>query len=363
MIEMIIKHIVELIVKLKIKIEMTKQNLKSVFDPNTFFNSGWVNIPKDMIEKVIESEQTPCSKLEAMLKILLHTNYSEKAYIVKGHTVTCERGESVRSLTQWAKIFRWSRSKTQRFLTDLQNMGYIHFIKDSQATYHIEVLLYEGLINGPTAQKRAQIESNQWGENQKWNTDVHSRSCHNAGSNEHGNHIPNKPMGIHLNDIPYEEPFFMDDKYLAYLAKTREQTNQEGHANKTNQAEKVNVNKAAMTAIAAMTENVNANKAAYGNQTGHASQTEHGIQTGITKTGPEKHQEFMKFWDEYYNVTGLIKKNIGKAEREWNRLSIKEQQLAKKNIEDYFYSQGNTTYLLQAASYLANKAYLDEFYN
>ena len=84
MIEMIIKHIVELIAKLKIKIEMTKQNLKSVFDPNTFPNSGWINIPRNLIEKIIETEQKSCSKLECMLKILFRTNYSEIAYIMKG---------------------------------------------------------------------------------------------------------------------------------------------------------------------------------------------------------------------------------------------------------------------------------------
>lgn len=72
-------------------------------------------------------------------------------------------------------------------------------------------------------------------------------------------------------------------------------------------------------------------------------------------------EKFRVFWDEYHSTTQLPKVNIAKAQREWKKLSSKEQQLAIDHIEEYYFHQTNFKYLLQAGSYLANKAFLDEY--
>lgn len=43
------------------------------------------------------------------------------------------------------------------------------------------------------------------------------------------------------------------------------------------------------------------------------------------------------------------------------KLSDKEQQLAIDKVEDYYFHQTNINYLLHAASYLSNKAFLNEY--
>ena len=59
--------------------------------------------------------------------------------------------------------------------------------------------------------------------------------------------------------------------------------------------------------------------------------------------------------------TQLPKENIAKAQREWKKLGDKEQQLAIDRIEEYYFHQTNINFLLHAASYLSNKAFLNEY--
>lgn len=72
-------------------------------------------------------------------------------------------------------------------------------------------------------------------------------------------------------------------------------------------------------------------------------------------------EKFNLFWNQYHLITNLRKENIGKAQREWKKLSENEQQLAIDRIEDYYYHLTNTQYMLHAAGYLINKAFLNEY--
>lgn len=72
-------------------------------------------------------------------------------------------------------------------------------------------------------------------------------------------------------------------------------------------------------------------------------------------------EQFDFFWEEYHRITLLPKENIAKAQREWKKLSCKEQQLAIDKIEEYYFHQTNSKYVLHAGSYLSNKAFLNEY--
>lgn len=72
-------------------------------------------------------------------------------------------------------------------------------------------------------------------------------------------------------------------------------------------------------------------------------------------------ERFQVFWDGYHNTTQLPKVNIAKAQREWKKLSSEEQQKAIDNIEEYYFHQTNFKFLMQGATYLANKAFLNEY--
>ena len=60
-------------------------------------------------------------------------------------------------------------------------------------------------------------------------------------------------------------------------------------------------------------------------------------------------------------MTRQPKKNIAKAQREWKKLSDKEQHLAIDRIEDYYFNLTDTRYILHACNYLSNKAFLNEY--
>lgn len=70
---------------------------------------------------------------------------------------------------------------------------------------------------------------------------------------------------------------------------------------------------------------------------------------------------FHTFWDAFHEMTRQPKKNIAKAQREWKKLSDKEQHLAIDRIEDYYFNLTDTRYILHACNYLSNKAFLNEY--
>ena len=43
-------------------------------------------------------------------------------------------------------------------------------------------------------------------------------------------------------------------------------------------------------------------------------------------------EKCQRFWNEYHSITQLPKENIAKAQREWKKLSDKEQQLSLIHI-------------------------------
>lgn len=70
---------------------------------------------------------------------------------------------------------------------------------------------------------------------------------------------------------------------------------------------------------------------------------------------------FDAFWTKYHEVTLKPKRDIGRARREWNKLSAKERSLSMSKIDEYYDNLTNVKYCLQASSYLSNKAFLNEY--
>lgn len=72
-------------------------------------------------------------------------------------------------------------------------------------------------------------------------------------------------------------------------------------------------------------------------------------------------EAFSIFWETYHRITQADKVNIARARREWQKLSAKEQTLAIRQVEEYYYHLRNVKYCMQAAAYLSNKAFLNEY--
>lgn len=71
--------------------------------------------------------------------------------------------------------------------------------------------------------------------------------------------------------------------------------------------------------------------------------------------------DFDAFWQKYHDTTEHAKINIGRARREWKKLSPQERELAIARIDEYYDHLPNLKYCKQAASYLADKSFNDEY--
>ena len=70
---------------------------------------------------------------------------------------------------------------------------------------------------------------------------------------------------------------------------------------------------------------------------------------------------FDTFWEKYHDITRKPKTNVGRARREWNKLSVNERCLSLSHIDEYYDNLVDIKYCMQAASYLSNKAFMNEY--
>lgn len=62
-----------------------------------------------------------------------------------------------------------------------------------------------------------------------------------------------------------------------------------------------------------------------------------------------------------HDITEHPKVNIGRARREWKKLTAGEKQRALDNIDEYYDHLNNQKYCKQAATYLADKSFENEY--
>lgn len=70
---------------------------------------------------------------------------------------------------------------------------------------------------------------------------------------------------------------------------------------------------------------------------------------------------FLEFWEEYHEITHTCKKNYARAYVEWKKLSVRERQLATQNIDEFYHHLKKVSFCPQAATYLRDKAFMDEW--
>ena len=99
--------------------------------------------------------------------------------------------------------------------------------------------------------------------------------------------------------------------------------------------------------------------------TTHIRIPDYDLLVGQRKIGGKRNKSgdalFNEFWEKFHDELELPKVNIGRARREWRKLSPAEQELAIRNIGEYHYHHSDPRFCLQAAGYLADKAFADEY--
>ena len=103
-------------------------------------DSGYLLIPRKLLNRIISQNEREMSEEQAFLSLLTLVNYKN----TKTCRGECDRGESVRQITEWSKIFNWPEWKTRRFFSKMEKSGEISF--DRQKRPHtLRITHYEEL--------------------------------------------------------------------------------------------------------------------------------------------------------------------------------------------------------------------------
>lgn len=199
----------------------------------TLKEQGYIILPKIYLKKYFNTAKYGHGQLEAILRIILHVNYSDTVYTIRQKEIPCRRGEAVRSYSQWSAFFGWTRQRTTRFMNRLQEEGVIEILSANKDMLHIRVVDYD---------------------------------------------------------------VWMGKEFIS------KQANKE-----------------------------------------------------------QIEQKFQEFWKKYHDILHIKRRNIGRAQSEWRKLSDKDRQLATDSIEDFYYSVNDVRFIPQASTYLADKAFLNDF--
>ncbi len=83
-------------------------------------NKGWISVYRTIQDCWIWKE-TPFSKGQAWIDLLLLANHEDKKILFDGELITVQRGQRITSIRQLADRWGWSRDKVSKFLNILES--------------------------------------------------------------------------------------------------------------------------------------------------------------------------------------------------------------------------------------------------
>lgn len=95
---------------------------------------GWIKLHRDIQNHWLYPSDRPFTEYEAWQDLLLSVNHKERKVKVKNRLLECGRGESLRSIKNWAQRWRWSRSKVYRFFELLNKDNMIETVSETVTT-------------------------------------------------------------------------------------------------------------------------------------------------------------------------------------------------------------------------------------
>ena len=73
-----------------------------VNEPQVNYKTGFISVYRSLRKHWLWTKNKPLSRFEAWICILMECNHSESKVFISGELLTCERGQSLNSLTTWA---------------------------------------------------------------------------------------------------------------------------------------------------------------------------------------------------------------------------------------------------------------------
>ena len=106
-------------------------------------DKGYIALYRKIQDNFLWKEKREFSKAEAWIDILMEVQYSEapRKVVFGMHTLTCNYGESLKTLETWARRWNWTRSKVRRFFKLIQNEKMV-VVKSAQLTTRLTVCNY-----------------------------------------------------------------------------------------------------------------------------------------------------------------------------------------------------------------------------
>jgi hypothetical protein len=107
-------------------------------------NGGFVAVFRKVRDNFLWEPERPRTKFEAWLDILMEVQHSPgpKPVLIKGRTLYCRRGQSLKSLENWARRWGWSKTKVVRFFEVLERQEMIK-CESERVTTRLTVVNYD----------------------------------------------------------------------------------------------------------------------------------------------------------------------------------------------------------------------------
>jgi hypothetical protein len=103
---------------------------------------GWVKFHRKVYDNFLYKENRPHTKREAWEDLVVLVNYEDSYCLIGNEKIICKRGQSLRSLDAWGKLFKWNKSKVRRFF-DLLNKEKMILIENLSKTTRITICNYD----------------------------------------------------------------------------------------------------------------------------------------------------------------------------------------------------------------------------
>lgn len=129
---------------------------------------SWIKLHRRSKDHWLYNENRPHTRREAWEDMLLLCNHKDNKILVEGELIECKRGQSVMSLSSWAKEFKWSVKMVRTFFELLRNDSMIG-TEGLRKTTRVTILNYdiyqysgqaEGTETGIERASRGQAEGN-----------------------------------------------------------------------------------------------------------------------------------------------------------------------------------------------------------
>ena len=163
---------------------------------------GWISLYRKIQNNFLWKDGRVFSKLEAWLDILMEVQHSSKQTktMIKNTLITCDRGQSIKSIQTWAERWNWSRSAVQRYFQLLKREGMVR-TENLTKTIRLSVCKYTTYQN---TQTEGELKVNRTWIEPELNPDTDNKG-NNDNNGNNVNTLHKKPEGI--------DSFFTTEKY------------------------------------------------------------------------------------------------------------------------------------------------------